>query len=177
MTAPDNPVAWGNALTAMPVDHAFAADLADAVANDGDRDTAARWWLTLAVDFLRGRGQPHGAWAAFDFAIYDWEALARTWAVVHRSIEDYGADPCVGPMLARFVSERLPSVWGEPAFVPHPPATRALVIADRIDTLVGMFWAGMKPNGSKDPYALRRAARHLLMQIVCPFTVGRRVAA
>ena len=33
-----------------------------------------------------------------------------------------------------------------------------LGIADRVDTLVGMFGLGMEPTGSKDPFALRRAA-------------------
>ncbi|MEM1081584.1 MAG: glycine--tRNA ligase subunit beta [Pseudomonadota bacterium] len=31
-------------------------------------------------------------------------------------------------------------------------------LADRLDTLVGIFAAGQKPKGSKDPFALRRAA-------------------
>jgi glycyl-tRNA synthetase beta chain len=33
-----------------------------------------------------------------------------------------------------------------------------LGVADRIDTLTGMFSLGMEPTGSKDPFALRRAA-------------------
>ncbi len=33
-----------------------------------------------------------------------------------------------------------------------------LGIADRVDTLTGMFSLGMEPTGSKDPFALRRAA-------------------
>ena len=42
--------------------------------------------------------------------------------------------------------------------VPTEPAAVAVALADKIDTLVG-FWAiDEKPTGSKDPYALRRAA-------------------
>ncbi len=42
--------------------------------------------------------------------------------------------------------------------VPTDPVSVAVALADKIDTLVG-FWAiGEKPTGSKDPYALRRAA-------------------
>ncbi|MCW8949879.1 MAG: glycine--tRNA ligase subunit beta [Sedimenticola sp.] len=41
------------------------------------------------------------------------------------------------------------------------PETRtglALSLAERLDTLVGIFGIGMKPTGDKDPFALRRAA-------------------
>ncbi|MBV0913980.1 glycine--tRNA ligase subunit beta [Rhodobacteraceae bacterium ASV31] len=42
--------------------------------------------------------------------------------------------------------------------VPTDPASVAVALADKIDTLTG-FWAiDEKPTGSKDPYALRRAA-------------------
>ena len=42
--------------------------------------------------------------------------------------------------------------------VPSDPVSIAVALADKIDTLVG-FWAiDEKPTGSKDPYALRRAA-------------------
>lgn len=45
------------------------------------------------------------------------------------------------------------------------PITRpglALAIADRMDTLVGIFGIGQAPTGAKDPFALRRAAIGLL---------------
>ena len=42
--------------------------------------------------------------------------------------------------------------------VPREPIAIAVALADKLDTLVG-FWAiDEKPTGSKDPYALRRAA-------------------
>lgn len=42
--------------------------------------------------------------------------------------------------------------------VPADPVSVAVALADKVDTLVG-FWAiDEKPTGSKDPYALRRAA-------------------
>ncbi len=47
---------------------------------------------------------------------------------------------------------------GPDDFVPADPISIAVALADKIDTLVG-FWAiDEKPTGSKDPYALRRAA-------------------
>ena len=42
--------------------------------------------------------------------------------------------------------------------LPVDAAGRALALADRLDTLVGVFAAGQKPRGGKDPFALRRAA-------------------
>jgi glycyl-tRNA synthetase beta chain len=43
-------------------------------------------------------------------------------------------------------------------YVPSNPVSIAVALADKLDTLVG-FWAiDEKPTGSKDPYALRRAA-------------------
>ncbi len=42
--------------------------------------------------------------------------------------------------------------------IPTSPVSIAVALADKLDTLVG-FWAiDEKPTGSKDPYALRRAA-------------------
>ncbi len=38
----------------------------------------------------------------------------------------------------------------------------AVAMADKLDTLVGMFAAGERPTGSRDPYGLRRAAQGLV---------------
>ena len=42
--------------------------------------------------------------------------------------------------------------------VPTAPVSIAVALADKIDTLVGFFAIDEKPTGSKDPFALRRAA-------------------
>lgn len=42
----------------------------------------------------------------------------------------------------------------------------ALAMADRIDTLVGIFASGEKPTGVKDPYALRRAALGIIRMLI-----------
>ena len=46
--------------------------------------------------------------------------------------------------------------------LPTTPLAAALALADRADTLVGIFGVGLKPKGSKDPFALRRAAQGLV---------------
>ncbi len=50
--------------------------------------------------------------------------------------------------------------------VPAAPVSITVAIADRIDSLVGLFAIGEKPTGSKDPYALRRAALGIIRIIL-----------
>ena len=42
--------------------------------------------------------------------------------------------------------------------VPTAPVTVCVALADKLDTLAGFFFEQEKPTGSRDPYALRRAA-------------------
>ena len=50
--------------------------------------------------------------------------------------------------------------------LPETSVASAVAIADRLDTLVGLFGIGQPPTGSKDPYALRRATVGLLRIII-----------
>ncbi|MEZ5462685.1 glycine--tRNA ligase subunit beta [Dokdonella sp.] len=43
---------------------------------------------------------------------------------------------------------------------------QVLAVAERLDTLAGIFAVGMKPGGNKDPFALRRAALGLARTII-----------
>lgn len=45
---------------------------------------------------------------------------------------------------------------------PTAPTSIAVALADKLDTLTGFFAAGIRPTGSKDPFALRRAALGLI---------------
>lgn len=49
---------------------------------------------------------------------------------------------------------------------PTAPVGVAVALADKIDTLVGFFGINEKPTGSKDPFALRRAALGAIRLIV-----------
>jgi len=49
---------------------------------------------------------------------------------------------------------------------PTAPVSVAVALADKIDTLVGFFAIDQKPTGSKDPYALRRAALGVIRLIL-----------
>ncbi len=50
--------------------------------------------------------------------------------------------------------------------VPTDPVSVAVALADKIDTLVGFWATDEKPTGSKDPYALRRAALGVVRTIL-----------
>jgi glycyl-tRNA synthetase beta chain len=55
---------------------------------------------------------------------------------------------------------------GPSDLVPSEPISVAVALADKIDTLVGFWAVGEKPTGSKDPYALRRAALGIVRLIL-----------
>jgi len=50
--------------------------------------------------------------------------------------------------------------------LPQTKTGMAVAIADKLDTLVGIFGIGQKPTGDKDPYALRRATLGILRIII-----------
>ena len=58
--------------------------------------------------------------------------------------------------LPRFAGDRLPATL----------TGQALALADRLDTLSGIFAIGLKPTGTKDPFALRRAALGVLRILI-----------
>ena len=58
----------------------------------------------------------------------------------------------------------------QPAFagddIPAGEIGKVLALADKLDTLMGIFAIDMKPTGSKDPFSLRRAALGVLRIII-----------
>ncbi len=50
--------------------------------------------------------------------------------------------------------------------ISHTRPALALALADRLDSLTGLFAAGLAPKGSNDPFALRRAAIQLVENLV-----------
>jgi len=55
---------------------------------------------------------------------------------------------------------------GPDDFCPEKPVSLAVSLADKIDTLVGFFAIGETPTGSRDPYALRRAALGVIRMVL-----------
>jgi glycyl-tRNA synthetase beta chain len=69
------------------------------------------------------------------------------------------------PALARALTEQyLPRHAGDE--LARTPAGIALALADRLDTLVGIFGIGQAPTGSRDPFGLRRAALGVLRTLI-----------
>ena len=66
------------------------------------------------------------------------------------------ADAIYEHYLPRFAGDALPR--GKPGLV--------VGLADRLDSLVGLFAAGLAPTGNKDPFALRRAALGLVQNLI-----------
>ncbi|HEY3916249.1 MAG TPA: glycine--tRNA ligase subunit beta [Stellaceae bacterium] len=72
-----------------------------------------------------------------------------------------GEDKAVAAAIAEHYSPLGPSDR-----CPAAPLSVAVALADKLDTLVGFFAINEKPTGSKDPYALRRAALGVIRLII-----------
>ena len=72
-----------------------------------------------------------------------------------------GEDPAVAQAIGDHYAPRGPADTS-----PSAPAAVAVALADKIDALVGFFAIDEKPTGSKDPFALRRAALGVIRLIL-----------
>ncbi len=69
------------------------------------------------------------------------------------------------PAVAQAIFESyLPRFAGDD--YPQSPAGLLVGMADRLDTLAGLFAAGLAPSGTKDPFAQRRAALGLVQNLI-----------
>ena len=63
--------------------------------------------------------------------------------------------------------------------LPRGPVGVIVALADKLESLVGLFGVGQQPTGDKDPFALRRQALgviRMLMEVPVPITLERLVA-
>ena len=86
----------------------------------------------------------------------DMQGIAGSYYAIHD-----GEDAAVASALAQ---QYWPKFAGDK--LPETATACALGLADRLDTLVGIFGIGQPPTGSKDPFALRRASLAVLRIIV-----------
>jgi len=72
-----------------------------------------------------------------------------------------GEKPAVADAVAQHYAPQGPADG-----VPTAPLSVCVALADKIDSLVGFFGIDEKPTGSKDPFALRRAALGIIRLVV-----------
>ena len=86
----------------------------------------------------------------------DMQGIAGSYYAVNDGEEADVASALAQQYWPRFAGDRLPETG----------TACALGLADRLDTLVGIFGIGQPPTGSKDPFALRRASLAVLRILV-----------
>ncbi len=72
-----------------------------------------------------------------------------------------GEDPAVGVAIDE---QYLPRFAGDD--LPGTPVGVAVAMADKLDTLAGIFAIGQRPTGTRDPFGLRRAALGILRMLI-----------
>ena len=84
------------------------------------------------------------------------QGLAGYYYAVHEGLDEDVACALKEHYQPKFSGDALPST----------ETGTLIALADRIDTLTGIFGIGQKPTGSKDPFALRRASLGVLRLMV-----------
>jgi glycyl-tRNA synthetase beta chain len=85
------------------------------------------------------------------------------WKAIYHHYQPVAVQPTAGPSVAALGEARY--TWA------------ALSTADKLDTLVGLFSAGERPTGSRDPFGLRRQAHGILRILLdAPALVGQPIA-
>ncbi|MGH9607824.1 MAG: glycine--tRNA ligase subunit beta [Terracidiphilus sp.] len=85
----------------------------------------------------------------------------------------------LGPIVGRAIYSQYKPASTDDA-IPSTVEGQLLALADRIHTIIAMFGIGMAPTGSKDPFALRRAANaivKILAESGLPLTLANVLAA
>jgi glycyl-tRNA synthetase beta chain len=104
-------------------------------------------------------------------ALDDAALLAKTDLTAELVKEFTELQGVVGGLYAR--AQGFPAKVGEAIYDQYKPSSMEdgvprtvegalLAIADKVDTIAGMFGLGLEPTGSKDPFALRRAANGIV---------------
>ena len=116
-----------------------------------------------------------------------WSTKPRSWPSAISPPSWSRSSPSSRASSAASTSSTRPSAWNSPRARPTPSAQAiydqykpasmedevprslegaVLAIADKADTIAGMFALGMIPSGSKDPFALRRAANGIVRTLI-----------
>lgn len=91
--------------------------------------------------------------------VYEFDTMQGTmgyYLALNEGLDGEIAEAMREQYLPRFAGDNLPTT----------KTGQAVAIADKLDTLVGIFGIGQKPTGDKDPFALRRATLGILRIII-----------
>jgi len=123
---------------------------------------------SLAGNIAEQLGEPtHEAIVAGEFSKADlasdmvlefdkMQGVAGGYYALHEGLSDTISEAIRSHYLPRFAGDK----------VPTNNIACAVALADRLDTLTGIFGIGQEPSGSKDPFALRRSAIGILQIIL-----------
>ena len=110
---------------------------------------------------LEGEGLGWGGGTASPLAPEDSDGVSAYPSTDRASTPNPGPSPLEGEGRRDRIADAIRDHYkpqGPNDTVPTAPLTVAVALADKLDTLVGFFAIDEKPTGSKDPFALRRAA-------------------
>ncbi len=141
-------IVWVNKLGTLKAKTDRIVILADKIASaiNADNALAQRAAKLCKTDLLTDM--------VYEFT--DLQGIAGTYYAQH---DGEHADVC-----AAMQEQYMPAFAGDE--LPMTQAGLCIALADRIDSLVGLFGLGQIPTGSKDPFALRRASLGVLRILV-----------
>lgn len=122
----------------------------------------ARWIATKIPDCDAAAAERAGRLAKADLTTGMVGEFPELQGVMGRYYARHDGEP---EMIAEAIAEHY-APRGPDDRCPTAPVSVAVALADKIDTLVGFFAIDEKPTGSKDPFALRRAALGAIRLIV-----------
>lgn len=147
---------------AEPLEKVVFQQQLGSVADKGRRIAKLAGVIAEQIGGNRALAEQAGGLAKADLAsamVYEFDTMQGVmgyYLAQHEGLDNEIAEAMREQYLPRFSGDVLPQT----------KTGMAVAIADKLDTLVGIFGIGQKPTGDKDPYALRRATLGILRIII-----------
>jgi glycyl-tRNA synthetase beta chain len=147
---------------AEPLEKVVFQQQLGSVADKGRRIAKLAGMIAQEIGGDRTLAEHAGVLAKADLAsamVYEFDTMQGVmgyYLAKHEGLDSEIAEAMREQYLPRFSGDVLPQT----------KTGMAIAIADKLDTLVGIFGIGQKPTGDKDPYALRRATLGILRIII-----------
>lgn len=147
---------------AEPLEKVVFQQQLGSVADKGRRISFVAGQIANHIDGSQKLAEQAGLLCKADLAssmVYEFDTMQGVmgyYLAKHEGLDNEVAEAMREQYLPRFSGDVLPQT----------KTGMAVAIADKLDTLVGIFGIGQKPTGDKDPYALRRATLGILRIII-----------